>query len=887
MIEIAAKKLSILPLLIITFLFLLPKTNYSQNNLCAQADPFCTGTTYTYPAGVNAGTAESGPSYSCLGSEPNPAWYYLQIANSGNLEISMVGGNSTNDIDFCCWGPFPNLAAACGGLTGGVGGSSHHATGAGGGYPSGNVVDCSYDVSPQEWCYIPNAVTGQVYMLMITNYSNSACNIIFSQDSGPGTTDCSIVAPPISNNGPLCEGQTLNLTVNNPTAGATYSWTGPNGFTSTTMNPSIPNVTTANAGTYSLTISLNGQTSQPVTTTVVINTNPIANAGTPQSICSGATATLTASGGTTYVWNTGGTTATITDAPAATTTYTVTATSNGCTGTSDVVVTVNPAPTAVVSSTPASCGLNNGTATVTGGTSCVWSNSQTTSTITGLAGGTYTVTITDANGCTATGSCTVGNTPGGSVTLTETDENCGQANGTATATVNGGTTPIQYIWSNTQTSQTITSLPAGVYTVSTTDATGCTASGSVTVNNIPGPSLQVVTVTNETCSYGNGNATVNAVGGVAPFTYVWSNSATGATASNLHAGTYGVTVTDANNCTAMNSVTLTNAPPPTAAASATPADCGQANGTASVIANGGLSPYTYLWSSACTASTATNLQSGNYTVTVTDAAGCTVSAQVTVGLVNVVTATISSTPEYCNQSNGTIITTAVGGSGIYSYTWSNGQSTQSLTNLHAGAYSVTISDGFCTVIESITVGEVQGPVASFSVHPRVLTLMDGPVSFNDNSVGTVTQWNWDFGDNSPHGSGPDPQHVYQNLGEYYITEIVSDNNGCSDTITDSVKIKEIYTIYVPSAFTPNGDGVNDIFLPKGINIDPDNYELMVFDRWGKLVFRTSNLLEGWDGTLNNKGDANHVVLDVYVYRIKLKEIDGPKHDYIGRVTLVP
>ena len=110
------KKTANLFLSVVLVLLFIPGRNYSQNNLCSTAFPFCTGSTYCYPAGANAGTAQGGPSYSCLGSEPNPAWYYLKIANPGNLEIKMVGGNSTNDIDFCCWGPF-TPSPACDSLT--------------------------------------------------------------------------------------------------------------------------------------------------------------------------------------------------------------------------------------------------------------------------------------------------------------------------------------------------------------------------------------------------------------------------------------------------------------------------------------------------------------------------------------------------------------------------------------------------------------------------------------------------------------------------------------------------------------------------------------------------------------------------------------------------
>jgi hypothetical protein len=169
----------------------------TTNNHCVNSDPFCTGTTYNFPAGVNAGTGESGPNYGCLGSTPNPVWYYLLVDQPGNIEI-YIHSNPQKDLDFICWGPFTSQTGPCTAqLTNNGNPGSHWASGPGGGYPSGNTVDCSYNSSWQEWCYIPNAQTGQYYILLITNYSNSACNIIFEQlnagQPGAGSTNCNIV----------------------------------------------------------------------------------------------------------------------------------------------------------------------------------------------------------------------------------------------------------------------------------------------------------------------------------------------------------------------------------------------------------------------------------------------------------------------------------------------------------------------------------------------------------------------------------------------------------------------------------------------------------------------------------------------------------------------
>jgi gliding motility-associated-like protein len=217
---------------------------------CDDALPFCTSDSYTFPASTNVPDMGS---VDCLYTTPNPAWYWMEINDPGDIDIYISSGA---DVDFIAWGPFNSLSEGC-------------ATD----LMSTSGVDCSYSTSATETCNLTGTQAGEVYILLITNYANVETNISFSQTAGSGTTNCGIIAPPIENNGPLCEGETLQLTVTDPEAGATYSWTGPNGFSSSDMNPTVPNVTTADAGTYSLQITIGPDTSDPVTTDVVVNTN--------------------------------------------------------------------------------------------------------------------------------------------------------------------------------------------------------------------------------------------------------------------------------------------------------------------------------------------------------------------------------------------------------------------------------------------------------------------------------------------------------------------------------------------------------------------------------------------------------------------------------------
>jgi hypothetical protein len=241
------------------------------NDSCHKSFPFCTGTNYNFPAGVNSGSGQQGPAYGCLITRPNPAWYHLLVGTPGNIIITMQS-NPLVDIDFICWGPFDHPVEPCvAQLT------------------SNKIVSCSYSIAAIEVCTIPNAQTGQYYILLITNFSNQPCNISFSQTGGSGTTDCTIVPPPIGNNGPLCTGQNLQLYVQNPIVGSTYAWSGPNNWTSTQQNPVIPNVNLSHAGDYTLIITLFGQTSNPVTTTVEVYPAPNPFVVGPQASCQSST----------------------------------------------------------------------------------------------------------------------------------------------------------------------------------------------------------------------------------------------------------------------------------------------------------------------------------------------------------------------------------------------------------------------------------------------------------------------------------------------------------------------------------------------------------------------------------------------------------------------
>lgn len=442
-----------------------------------------------------------------------------------------------------------------------------------------------------------------------------------------------------------CNG-TATVSASGGTSPFTYLWS--NGQTNATA-------TGLCAGTFTVTVT--DGSSQTVTSSVVIS-QPAAITATILStmppLCNGqanGSVNLSASGGTgtlTFSWSNSFTTEDLTGVGAGT--YTVTVTdANGCTKTATATVSQPTAISLSISSTDeTSSGANDGTATVSasGGTSgytYLWSNNATTASISGLAPNTYSVTVTDANQCTVTGSASV-NGAGCALTATTTSQNatCGQSNGSATVTAIGNPqthtvtvanfsfTPnsvnaavgdtIHWVWSAGSHTTTSGTIPSG--------ASSWNSPMNSTSNSFKYVVTQVGTY-NYVCTPHAPNmaGVINVTGA---FTYVWSNGQASAIATGLSAGNYSVTVTDASSCNVIANVTVGNVPGPTATVTTTPDTAGQSNGTATVFASGASSPYTYLWSNNQSTMVATGLAAGTYTVTVTDANNCSNSITATV-----------------------------------------------------------------------------------------------------------------------------------------------------------------------------------------------------------------------------------------------------------------
>ena len=496
--EVAAEYKGALPFEFVSSLMMDYYIRSRQNNTCANADPFCTDNgMYEFPAGVNAGSGESGPDYDCLYTTPNPAWYYMRILNPGNIDIYMYSTPSV-DIDFCCWGPFTDPSSPCpNGLT------------------SNKVVSCSYAAAHTEHCLIPaTAQTGEYYILVITNYSNQTTNISFSKVAGTGTTDCGILPPLVSGGGPYCVGETIYLTAQGQ-AGATYSWTGPAGFTSTQQNPTRPNCTLNMAGTYTCTITVGSQSNSATTEAVVIYPQPTANfnytsvcRGTPTQFTSTSTTNPSGQQIQSFQWNFGdgqtGSGQNVTHTYANAGNYTVTLTTscgNGhCTSTKTQTVPVYAAPVASATATPNTV-MYGGTATLTASAGTTGSfnfhwepanmvvnpNAQTTQTVALQATQTFTVTVTNPQGgCSSTAQVTVSMEGSNMTALASADayELCEGESTTLHVQPSGGTGNYTFNWTPANTLSNPTSQnPVATPPVGTTTYT-CTVSDGITNQNV-------------------------------------------------------------------------------------------------------------------------------------------------------------------------------------------------------------------------------------------------------------------------------------------------------------------------------------------------------------------------------------------------------------------
>ena len=674
-----------------------------------------------------------------------------------------------------------------------------------------------------------------------------------------------------------------------------------------TGTPGATGLTPTGLGAGSYTYSISDASGCPASGTVTI-TQPLAAftiAATQTNVsCFGGsdgTITLTPSGGTTpygaVTWTGGLTGMNPTGVAAGSYTYTI-ADANNCSTTGTVTIT-QPTSAFTVTSTEVDVlcfGGSTGSITLTpsGGTTPygtpTWTGGASGLNPTGLAAGSYTYTIADANGCPATGTVNIGQPASAfTVAATQTNVSCfGGSDGTITLTPSGGTTPYGSVtWTGGLTGLNPTGVSAGSYTYTIADANGCPATGTVTITQATQISAANTPV-NVTCFGGsNGSINVTPSGGTQPFSNSWSNGSTSADATGLSAGTYTDTLTDANGCQYIDANIIVTQPGAIGllSDSVTLVSCaGDSNGAISFIDTGGVPGYSYHWSQGSTSDPLTGVPVGTYTVTVTDANSCTTSASFTVGVNNPITYHATKTNVLCTPlQNGSISLSVSGGSPGYQYLWSNGATTSAVTNLSPGIDSVTVTDSRGC---SVDTGFVVANDSAFTITgvPDTATINQGDIiqlglEVKNNGAGNAS-YNWTPSLGLSCSDCLAPQASPFTTTDYVIT--ASTDSGCKASTQISITVIPQHQLYVPNAFTPNNDGVNDYWEAFGNKKTWLYCSAEVYDRWGEKVFESTDINFQWDG----KYRGEFVLPGEYVYVFKVVFIDDYSVTNKGTITLI-
>jgi large repetitive protein len=548
---------------------------------------------------------------------------------------------------------------------------------------------------------------------------------------------------------------------------------------------------------------------------------------------------------------------------------------NGCLSTT-ITVDITPSFGVGISavSTNSTCGNTNGilTATAIGGAAPFQysinggTTYQASNIFNGLLANTYTVKIKDANGCVNnTLPIVVTNTAGAIITAVPTNSTCGNANGIITATPNGGTAAFQYSINagvSYQASNIFNGLLANTYTITIKDANGCVNNtAAIVVANTAGATVTAVSQ-NSTCGNANGIITAMSNGGTAPFQYS-INAGITYQASNIFNGllanTYTITIKDANGCL-NNSIpyVVANTTGATVTAVSQNSTCGNANGIITATANGGSAPFQYSINAVSfqTSNIITALLANTYIVTIKDANGC-LNNTVPIIVANTAGAIVTAISQNssCGNSNGKITATAQGGTLPYLYSIDAGityQSTPTFNNLAGIPYIVSVKDANnCINTFNITVGVTPIPVLNVFAGNDTSVVINQPLRLNAidvNSIGFVSYaWSPSFGLNRTDVNNPTA--ILDRDFAYEVKATTAD--GC--VATDSIKIKITFlsNIFVPTAFTPNGDGKNDVLRPRLIGIKQLNY-FSVYNRYGELIFTSNNESLGWNGLVKGK-----------------------------------
>lgn len=698
----------------------------------------------------------------------------------------------------------------------------------------------------------------------------------------------------------------IDLTVTGGSPAYTYAWS--NGPTTQDLS-SLP------GGLYVVTVTDTQNCTATTSATIVNPTAIYANFIVKNPLCNGDTTgriDLIGSGGTppyVYAWSNGATTEDLINLGAGTYVVTITDSRNCSFVDSAVVTEPGQIFTSGVVKNVTCYGLADGFVDITAyaGTlpySYLWSTGQSTEDIFNIPGGNYYVTVTDANGCQAVSLYIITEPQPLGISLVKTDVTCyGAATGTLAVIPTGGSRPYYYLWNTFDTDSSLAGITAGHYVVQLTDSNGCFIYDSIDVNQPT--EIRISGVVTDAVCFGSstGSIDVTVSGGTTAYTFSWSDGSTTEDLNNVSAGPYILTVTDANGCLKTATFTVGEGVQIISNLSSYDPICHGGNtGSATAITTGGVQPYVYAWSNTKTSISIGNLVAGTYTLTVTDAESCTATASVLVNDPAPILVTANAQNAKCfNVANGTVAIGVTGGFAPYTYLLNgNGQASDSgsivFNNLPADDYLLIVTDvNGCQGTANFTVASPGQITVDLQVTEQViLTGMNTQLIATATSTVPVVNYYWspdslpnpvfDYSLCGDPTNCPNPYVAPRTTTTFTVTVMNSDSCYASDTVT--VQVLNQPSAFLPTAFTPNGDGMNDRFefdILGAINIDVE-----VYDRWGQRIYANPsqvngiNNQNGWDGTLNGKPAP----FDTYVYQLKVTYFDNVTKAFSGTVTLM-
>jgi gliding motility-associated-like protein len=697
----------------------------------------------------------------------------------------------------------------------------------------------------------------------------------------------------------LCFGNStgaINLSSNGGTAPYTYQWSGPGSFSNGAED--IDNLTT---GQYYVEISDKHGCKTYDTAFVDQPAMPISGTMTSEDVlCNGDNsgfAEIAVKGGTppySYNWSNGDTLKYAENLSAGNYYVTVNDVYN-CSFKDTAIINQPLQPIQLtITGTDVNCfGGEDGTIdlTATGGTqpySYTWANGENielsvkTEDLNNIPADKYSVLVEDKNACQDTISIEIKQPTQIITGLEKTDISCFAGNdGQIDLSVTGGQKPYTYKWSNGMSSQDISGIPAGNYSVEVADKANCKVYDSISLSQPNAPLTPVISSKDVKC-FGeiSGEISLRVSGGTSPYRYSWSNGDTISELEKLAAGLYTVTITDAKGCLSYTGKQIEE---PTAPLSfnhsiTNPSCNGNSDGLIEIVPDGGTPPYYFRWDDTLLlfnrhAEKLHNLKVGTYHIEISDANGCKIENDFTLTQPDILTLDYITKIVSCfGGDDGEIDLTIIGGTLPYSFNWSNGDNTEDVTGLEAGYYNVTVTDNQdCEAEEMMKVDEMPEIVADYETTEISCSDQDDGniVLFVSGGAGGYS-FLWSTGDTT--------KNIHNQEAGFYSVKI-TDNNGCVKELNDiEIYFNESVCINIPTSFTPNDDGTNDQWILRNVELYP-NAVVKVFNRWGNLVFESNGYQNPWDG----RYDGEALPSATYYYVIELNNGEKP---YTGTVTIV-